>query len=135
MTSPDTRKFLFDTYGYLVVDDVLNADDLAELNRIIDEQGVTATDGETRQGQLPGGGAGEVGAGFLEWGTEFCDLLDHPKVMPALRLVLGDGFRLDHFWGAYANAGAPAIRRDRDPSRENAEPPGRHSPWCSPRET
>ena len=107
MTSPDTQKYLFDLYGYLVIEDVLTAEEVSELNRLIDESGHTSTDEVS--GTLPGGGAGEEGAGFLEWGQAFTKVLDHPKVMPVLRMIIGDGFRIDHFWGAWANAGAKAL--------------------------
>ena len=104
MADPTIQKYLFDLYGYTVIEDVLTADEVAELNRIIDESGVTST--ADPNGELPGGGAGAEGAGFLEWGQAFTQILDHPKVMPVLRMIIGDGFRIDHFWGAWANSGA-----------------------------
>ena len=107
MTTPDTQKYLFDLHGYLVIEDVLTAEEVSELNRLIDESGHTSTDEVS--GTLPGGGAGEEGAGFLEWGQVFTKILDHPKVMPVLRMIIGDGFRIDHFWGAWANSGAKAL--------------------------
>ena len=107
MSSLNVQKYLFDLYGYLVIDDVLTMQEVAELNRLIDESGLTSS--TEAAGRLPGGGAGEEGAGFLEWGQAFTRVLDHPKVMPVLRLMLGDGFRIDHFWGAWANAGAAAL--------------------------
>ena len=107
MTSPDIQKYLFDLHGYLVIEDVLITDEVVELNRLIDESGQMST--EEVSGTLPGGGAGEEGAGFLEWGQAFTKVLDHPKVMPVLRMIMGDGFRIDHFWGAWANAGAKAL--------------------------
>jgi len=33
----EAEKYLFDLRGYLIVEDVLNADELAELNRLIDD--------------------------------------------------------------------------------------------------
>ena len=107
MTSLNAQNYLFDLYGYLVIDDVLTCQEVSELNRLIDESGLTST--RETAGRLPGGGAGEEGAGFLEWGQAFTRVLAHPKVMPVLRLMLGDGFRIDHFWGAWANAGAAAL--------------------------
>ncbi len=107
MSSLNVQKYLFDLYGFLVIDDVLTAQEVAEMNRLIDESGLTST--VETAGRLPGGGAGEEGAGFLEWGQAFTRVIDHPKVMAVLRLMLGDGFRIDHFWGAWANAGAAAL--------------------------
>ena len=54
MTSPNIRKiqkYLFDLHGYLVIDDVLTANEVAELNRLIDESGHTST--EEVSGTLP----------------------------------------------------------------------------------
>ena len=107
MSSLNVQQYLFDLHGSLVIDDVLTCQEVSELNRLIDESGLTST--RETAGRLPGGGAGEEGAGFLEWGQAFTRLLAHPKVMPVLRLMLGDGFRIDHFWGAWANAGAAAL--------------------------
>ena len=109
-------KFFFDTFGFLVIDNVLNESELNDLNGIIDDKGITSTDiyqrvydDGTLRGTVPGGGAGEVGAGFLEWGPQFCDLISHPKLLPILRMIIGDGFRLDHFWGTWTNKGASAL--------------------------
>ena len=33
----DVEKYLFDLRGYIVIEDVLNADQVTELNRLIDE--------------------------------------------------------------------------------------------------
>ena len=46
-----------------------------------------------------------MGAGFLNWGQAFCDLLDHPAIMPVLRLRLGDAFRLDRLYGMIMRRG------------------------------
>ena len=110
MTDLEMERFLFDVNGYLVIEDVLSTDEAAELSRLIDEHGLPEVDQETGSGKIAGGGAGEVGAGFLEWSTRLCDLLDHPKIMPALGLVLGEGFRIDHFWGSLTNKGADVLR-------------------------
>ncbi|MCZ6680085.1 MAG: phytanoyl-CoA dioxygenase family protein, partial [Candidatus Poribacteria bacterium] len=42
---------------------------------------------------------------FLSWGKPFCDLLDHPRIMPLLKFILGDGFRLDHYYGIHLSEG------------------------------
>ena len=49
--------------------------------------------------------AAPVGSGFLDWGEPFCNLLDHPAIMPLLRLRLGDAFRLDRLYGMYMRKG------------------------------
>ena len=48
MTSPNIQKYLFDLHGYLVIEDVLNADEVAELNRLIDKSGHTIHGGGVR---------------------------------------------------------------------------------------
>ena len=110
MADLELEAFLFDVNGYLVIEDVLSADEAAELSRLVDEHGLPVIDDDTGSGKIPGGCAGEEGAGFLEWGAQFCKLLDHPRIMPALRLVLGEGFWIDHFWGTVIENGAKTLR-------------------------
>ena len=97
----EEERFLFDMRGYLVIEDALNAQQLAELNRLMDEQNL-APPGDDTMGARFGG--------FLEWGRIYCDLLDHDLIMPYLRTILGDGFRLDHYYGIYMRAGTEQLR-------------------------
>ena len=93
----DLEKYLFDLRGYIVVEDVLSAAELAELNGIIDgrfAEEVEMKDSKRHQG------------GYLSWGQPFVDLLDHDRIMPLLKFILGDGFRLDHYYAIYADEGA-----------------------------
>ncbi len=101
MSDLQLQQYLFDVQGYLVIENVLNAEELAALNRHIDEQQLPIPGKVQRFGSAPGG------AGFLQWGQPFCDLLDHPKIMPILRFRLGDCFRLDRIYGMYMEAGMP----------------------------
>ena len=110
MADLELEAFLFDVNGYLVIEDVMSADEAAELSRLIDEYDLPQVTDDNGPRKIPGGGAGAEGAGFLEWGAQFCKLLDHPRIMPALRLVLGEGFRIDHFWGTVAEKGANTLR-------------------------
>ena len=92
----EVEKYLFDLRGYLVVEDVLSPDEVADFNRAIDEQ------------HLPEPGLANESTtfgGFLSWGKAFCDLLDHPRIMPLLKFILGDGFRLDHYYGIHLSEG------------------------------
>ena len=93
----ELQQYLFDLHGYLVIHDVLGAAELAELNRLIDAQGLPSPREKIRFGSA----AGVHGAdhGFLNWGEPFCRLLDHEAIMPILRLRLGDCFRLDRLYG------------------------------------
>lgn len=88
----DVEKYLFDLRGYLILEDVLSPDDVAELNRLIDKQNLPEPPLESGKARF---------GGFLSWGKPFCDLLDHPRIMPYLKFILGDGFRLDHYYGIY----------------------------------
>ena len=110
MSNLKLETFLFDINGYLVIEDVLSKKETLELSQLLNDHKLPEMDHNTGLGKIPGGGAGTEGAGFLEFGTQFCDLLDHPKIMSALRIVLGEGFRIDHFWGAAAESGADSLR-------------------------
>ena len=96
----DVQKYLFDLQGYLIIEDALSADEVAAMNDLIDSQNLPA----------PGPASGSARfSNFLTWGQPFCDLLDQPKLMPLLKVILGDGFRLDHYYGIYMDAGTGAI--------------------------
>ena len=101
MSDLQLQQYLFDVQGYLVIENVLSPDELAALNRCIDDQQLPTPGKVQRFGSAPGG------SGFLQWGKPFCDLLDHPKIMPILRFRLGDCFRLDRIYGMYMDEGMP----------------------------
>ena len=101
MSDLQLQQYLFDVQGYLVIENVLSPDELAALNRHIDEQELPTPGKVQRFGSAPDG------SGFLQWGKPFCDLLDHPKIMPILRFRLGDCFRLDRIYGMYMEEGMP----------------------------
>ena len=102
----EKQQYLFDLQGYLVLEDILSSDEVATLNRLIDGQSLPEP-GEIRRFGGAAGGAPEC-PGFLEWGEPFCDLLDHPRIMPILRFMLGDCFRLDRIYGIYMREGMEA---------------------------
>ena len=123
MNDLELQQYLFDLNGYLVIEDALTAAEVATLNRLIDEQNLPPPDESPRFGSAPTLGASmltvdvapeaknradrckPIGSGFLDWGAPFCDLLDHPAIMPMLRLRLGDCFRLDRLYGMYMRQG------------------------------
>jgi hypothetical protein len=92
----DVEKYLFDLRGYLVLKDVLSPEDIVELNRLVDAQDLPEPPLDSGKARF---------GGHLAWGQAFCDLLDHPAIMPRLKFILGDGFRLDHYYGIYHRAG------------------------------
>ena len=93
----ETQQYLFDLNGYLVVEDVLSPALLKTLNERIDAQNLADEDQIQRIGSAAGGAP--QCPGFLQWGQEFCDLLDHEAILPILRFRLGDCFRLDRLYG------------------------------------
>ena len=93
MSDPELQQYLFDIQGYLVVENALSPEEVAALNALLDQQNLPETAKGNRFGGAPDG------SGFLDWGQPFCDLLDHPKIMPILRFRLGDCFRLDRLYG------------------------------------
>lgn len=95
----ETLQYLLDLQGYLVIENALSSEEVATLNQLIDEQQLPAPGKTQRFGSAP------EGAGFLDWGQPFVDLLDHPKLMPILRMQLGDAFRLDRIYGMYMDQG------------------------------
>lgn len=100
----DREKYQFDRQGYLVIEDALGDEEVAQLNRLVDDQELPEPPQKSSEGRF---------RGFLEWGEPFCDLLDHEAVVPILREILGDdhrgeGFRLDHYYGIYLRGGTPS---------------------------
>ena len=112
----DYEKYLFDLNGYLVVEDALTPEEVRACNEAIDRNPDRI---QVRSGELSlsGGssvlrgehGRGDIG-GMLAWpkpwGQPFRDLLAHPRIVPYLRELLRDGFRLDHVYGISMRAGA-----------------------------
>ncbi len=124
MVDLELQQYLFDLHGYLVIENALSSDEVATLNRLIDEQNLPPPAESTRFGSAPtlasslvkresavpesmatAGKAAPVGSGFLDWGKAFCDLLDHPAITPVLRMRLGDAFRLDRLYGMNMSKG------------------------------
>ena len=86
MDDLERLEYVFDIQGYLVIPDVLTSDELAELNRLMDAQNLPGPKKRIRFGEAAGG-ARKSGPGFLACGKPFCDLLDHERTMPILRMM------------------------------------------------
>ena len=96
----EEHKYLFDLNGYIVIENVLSADELTLLNETFDHQ--------ERPGDsvmMSYGGGSITGPGILAYGQPFVDLLDHPAILPVLRFRLGDCFRLDRLYAISMSRG------------------------------
>ena len=101
MQDLELQQYLLDLQGYLVIENALSPTEVATLNQLVDAQQLPPPGKTERFGSAP------EGSGFLDWGKPFCDLLDHPRLMPILRFQLGDCFRLDRLYGMYMRDGMP----------------------------
>ena len=91
----EEEKFLFDLEGYLVVENVLNADELAALNALVDRRLDDRWDNDESND------FNKVSA----WGQATTDLMDHPNILPYLVALLGPTVRLDHDYAILMNQG------------------------------
>ena len=79
------EKFAVDLDGYLVIKNVLTADEVAEMNAIIDK--------------------GDLQGAPSLWGEPFRKLIDHPKILPYLIELMGPHVRLDHDYAIFMEQG------------------------------
>jgi hypothetical protein len=95
------QRYLFDLRGYLVLDRVLPASQVERLNEIIDAQPM-APAGASIESQ-------RFGHQFLTWDPALRALLNHADLLPLLKDLLGDGFRLDHSYGIVMAPGTAGL--------------------------
>ena len=106
----EEQKYLFDLTGYLLLRDVLSAEELQALNAGIDQHietleplaESTAGDSKTLAGTSRRNDMGNMLAWQRPWCEPFRKLLVHPTVKPVLEGILGTGYRLDHGPGLIA---------------------------------
>ncbi len=122
----ELRRYLYDLQGYLVVENVLSEEQVAELNAVLDgELPEFPDDWRERAKNAPqglynfyrfgaAGGSHGTHPGFLQYGKPFCDLMDHPLTMEMMRFQLGDCFRLDRIFGMRMREGMPSGRLHSD---------------------
>ncbi len=89
------EKFLFDLQGYLVIKNVLTADEVAALNRLADEKMPHDPSQVDRRVRVS------------TWGPETQALIDHPRILPYLLTLIEAKFRLDHDYSIFMEPGAP----------------------------
>lgn len=88
----DLQRYQFDLQGYVVVRGALGQKEVERLNSVLDER-LTADAYVTHppyQNRF---------LDFLLWDPGFRALLDHPSIVPVLEELLGDRFRVDHYYG------------------------------------
>jgi hypothetical protein len=97
----DLERYLFDLQGFLVVQDVLTKGEVAGLNAVIDAHAPEVTGHDGSDARI---------YGFLAWEEpEVRDLIDHPTLLPYLKALLGEGFRLDHEYGMHMGPGIKGL--------------------------
>ena len=98
----DAEKYLFDLNGYVVVENVLNAEEIGRGNEAIDRHAEQIHE-RTGKLSLSGGSAALAGSGgridmsgMLGWETPWCEpfqaMLAHPRIVPYLHQILDKGF-------------------------------------------
>ncbi len=89
------EKFRFDLQGYLIIKNVLTADEVAEMNELADKAFPSKdTDANIRSTSQ-----------VCLWGESFKRLVDHPKIVPYLIELIGPKFRLDHDYCIFMTEG------------------------------
>jgi ectoine hydroxylase-related dioxygenase (phytanoyl-CoA dioxygenase family) len=103
-TVNEEERYLFDLMGYLVVDDVLDAAELRELNELIDRRDPWGA--HAREGKGTTVGEGNLHVGPLHaWEEPVRRLIDHPKITPYLLELIGPKFRFDHGYAIFMQRG------------------------------
>ncbi|GAX40284.1 hypothetical protein NIES4075_12480 [Tolypothrix sp. NIES-4075] len=80
------ERYLFDLQGFLVIENVLNTEEIAALQSLLDRQ-IALQDKQAKFLRFDS---------LLSWGKPLRNLLDHPRITPYLSNLLGEKFRLDH---------------------------------------
>lgn len=85
-----TKKelYLFDLQGYITVPNALTAEQLKELNRVLD--------GQLAEHAKPAERMHRFDRTLLPWSKAYRELIDNPRITPYLDELIGKSFRLDH---------------------------------------
>jgi ectoine hydroxylase-related dioxygenase (phytanoyl-CoA dioxygenase family) len=105
----DEERYLFDLMGYLVVENVLNAAELAELNALVDRRDPWGQYERAGQGSTVGAGNLHVGP-LHTWEEPFRQLIAHPRLLPYLTEMIGPKFRFDHGYAIFMQRGGAPHR-------------------------
>ncbi len=96
----DYERYLFDLQGYIVVPDALSPEHVGELNSLMDERIADDCEADMRTHRW---------VGMLDWGEPYRRLIDLDRVLPHLRTLVGEQFRLDHEYADITRAGKGPI--------------------------
>ncbi len=89
------EKFLFDLRGFIVIRGVLEPSRVQRMRAEMDVKGIMNAANDPFKSRF---------SGFLEWGQDWAGLIDHPRILPILRSIIGEKFRLDHAYGMAMSA-------------------------------
>jgi len=118
----EAERYLFDLNGYIVIRQMLTPTEVGALNQAIDrlppetrgDRSVHAHRGFVTPAahRIPKGDDAPNGSlGMLDWGPKFRALVGHQNLIPYLVALLGENFRLDHFYAVFqrdlGGAGVP----------------------------
>ena len=94
----DAERYLFDLQGYLLIEDVLKPDELADLNSVLDEYDLwNEPSGQDGFFDFWRNGDCQIAAGPLHrFARPFRNLVGHSRIVPYLADLLGNQFRYDH---------------------------------------
>jgi len=81
----EEEKFIVDLEGYLIIKNVLTANEVAEMNQMIDD--------------------GDKSGPPSTWGEPFKNLIDHPTILPYLLELIGPYVRIDHDYAIFMQPG------------------------------
>ncbi|MDE0027317.1 MAG: phytanoyl-CoA dioxygenase family protein [Spirochaetaceae bacterium] len=106
----ERQKYLFDTRGYLVLDDVLSEDQCTRLIAAVNER-IEVPDGELPEGVTSSNEPTLARLGDLtSAGPEFCELIDIPRVIDLLRVIVHHQLRLENTYAYVRRKGFPGLR-------------------------
>jgi ectoine hydroxylase-related dioxygenase (phytanoyl-CoA dioxygenase family) len=97
----DEDRYVFDVQGYLHLRGVLSADEVTEINDVLDDHADELVDMSWTGN--PGGT--HPRADFLLWDESLRNLLDHPRIIPYLEQWVDPAVRLDHCYGIFTQPG------------------------------
>ena len=92
----EEEKFRFDLQGFIVLPGVLTRAEYTILSELSD----------TAWPRQPGDGAFRRTEAISRWGSEFLNLIDHPRVLPYLVDLIGPRLRADHDYCIFMRSGA-----------------------------